>query len=68
MQLGNKSAQGDHRASREFLTQVQRAEEVSATQSKPGDIHEADQKTMQSLLARMKAMRSDENASSKEMK
>jgi hypothetical protein len=49
-QLGNKSAQGDLRALREFLPLVRQSEEVSATQIKPGDIHEADQKTMQSLL------------------
>jgi hypothetical protein len=66
MQLGNKSAQGDLRASRDFLELVQRSEEVSATQPKPDDVHEADKKTMQSLFARMKAMSSDEDTPSKE--
>jgi hypothetical protein len=67
MQLGNKSAQGDHRALREFLALVQRSEEVTATQPTQNDVHEADKKTMQSLLARLKAVSSDENALSKEM-
>src|ERR1700728_4292704 len=59
MQLGNKSAQGDHRALREFLALVQRSEEVTATQPTLNDVHEADTKTMQSLLARLKAVSSD---------
>jgi Family of unknown function (DUF5681) len=67
MQLGNKSAQGDLRALREFLDWVQRSEELSATGLKQNDVHEADLKTMQGLFARMKAMSSDENPSSKEM-
>jgi Family of unknown function (DUF5681) len=60
MQLGNKSAQGDLRALREFLEQVQRSEEVTATQPTLNDVHEADKKTMQSLLARLKGVSSDE--------
>jgi Family of unknown function (DUF5681) len=68
MQLGNKSAQGDLRASREFLEHVQRSEEVTATQPTPNDVHEADKKTMQNLLARLKAVSSGEQPSSKEMK
>jgi hypothetical protein len=68
MQLGNKSAQGDLRASREFLEHVQRSEEVTATQPTPNDVYEADKKTMLNLLARLKAVSSDEQPSSKEMK
>lgn len=53
MQLGNKSAQGDLRASREFLTLVQRSEESAAAGSRTEGVQEADQRTMQNLLRRM---------------
>jgi hypothetical protein len=53
MQLGNKSAQGDLRASREFLTLVQRSEDSAAAGSRSEGVQEADQRTMQNLLRRM---------------
>jgi hypothetical protein len=53
MQLGNKSAQGDLRASREFLSLVQRSEESSAAATSPVNLPEADKLTMQNLLRRM---------------
>jgi hypothetical protein len=53
MQLGNKSAQGDLRASREFFTLVQRSEESAAAGARSEGVQEADQRTMQNLLRRM---------------
>lgn len=53
MQLGNKSAQGDLRASREFLTLVQRSEDFAAAGSRGEGVQEADQRTMQNLRRRM---------------
>jgi Family of unknown function (DUF5681) len=60
MQLGNKSAQGDLRASRDFLTLVQRSEESAAAGSRGEDVCEADQRTMQNLLRRMAAIQSND--------
>jgi hypothetical protein len=56
MQICNKSAQGDLRASREFFSLVQRSEESAATGSRGEDVQEADQRTMQNLLRRMAAI------------
>jgi hypothetical protein len=56
MQISNKSAQGDLRASREFFTLVQRSEESAATGARSEGIQEADQRTMQNLLRRMDAV------------
>lgn len=46
MQLGNKSAQGDLRASRDFLALVQVAEATLATASDAGELNELDQTTI----------------------
>ena len=53
MQVGNKAAQGDLRAAREFIPLVARAEEAAATQSSPLTVHELDQRVMESLRRRM---------------
>ncbi len=54
MQVGNKAAQGDLRAAREFIPMVGRAEEAVCAESTPVTVHELDQKVMQSLLRRMR--------------
>jgi len=53
MQMGNKSAQGDPRASREFLTLVNRSEESVKASTLPANIAELDQKMIQSFPKRM---------------
>ena len=55
MQIGNKAAQGDPRAAREFIPLIERAEEAAGGESSPVSVHELDQKAMQSLLRRMRA-------------
>src|ERR1035437_246855 len=53
MQLGNKSAQGDLRATREFVALIQRSEE-SATSSASGiPLNELDLKTLEGLRRRV---------------
>jgi hypothetical protein len=54
MQVGNKAAQGDLRAAREFIPMVERAEETVGANSTPVTVHELDHKVMQSLLRRMR--------------
>jgi hypothetical protein len=57
MQLGTKAAQGELRATREFLPLVQRSEEVVSAESVPPAVHELDQRVMQSLRRRMENIR-----------
>jgi hypothetical protein len=57
MQLGNKAAQGELRATREFLPLVQRSEEAASAESAPLVVHELDQRVMQSLRQRMENMK-----------
>jgi hypothetical protein len=57
MQLGNKAAQGELRATREFLPLVQRSEEAVSAESAPLVLHELDQRVMQSLRRRMESMK-----------
>src|SRR6202012_2406540 len=57
MQLGNKAAQGELRATREFLPLVQRSEEAVSAESAPLVVHELDQRVMQSLRRRMESMK-----------
>jgi Family of unknown function (DUF5681) len=57
MQLGNKAAQGELRATREFLPLVQRSEEAVSAESAPLVVHELDQRVMQSLRRRMERMK-----------
>jgi hypothetical protein len=59
MQLSNKSAQGDVRASRELFALVQRAEEAMAAQPSPNVTSEADRKMMESVLRRLKEVKND---------
>jgi hypothetical protein len=62
MQLGNKSAQGDLRASREFFALVQRSEETTAMGSEAGKISELDQQMMASLKRRFANLPSTDGA------
>jgi hypothetical protein len=57
MQLGNRAAQGELRATREFLPLVQRSEEAVSAESVPLVVHELDQRVMQSLRRRMERMK-----------
>jgi len=68
MQLGNKSAQGDLRASREFLALVQRSEESAACGAGPIPVGELDQQVMENLRRRMAKFATESNKQSEEMK
>ena len=57
MQLINKAAQGELRATRELLPLVQQAEEAISSASAPLTVHELDQRVMQSLRRRMQNMK-----------
>lgn len=57
MQLGNKAAQGELRATRAFLPLVQQSEEAISTESAPLVVHELDQRVMQTLRRRMESMK-----------
>ncbi len=61
MQLGNKSAQGDLRASREFIALVQRSEESAASGAGPIPVGELDQQVMENLRRRMSMFPSEAN-------
>jgi hypothetical protein len=65
MQLGNKAAQGELRATREFIPLVQRSEEAVSAESAPLAVHELDQRVMQSLRRRMETMRVEAVTSSR---
>ncbi len=54
MQIGNKAAQGDLRASREFVSWIGKAEDAVSAGAAPLSPHEMDQKVMQTLLQRMR--------------
>jgi hypothetical protein len=58
MQLGNKSAQGDLRASREFFALIHRSEETAAMGTGSGPINELDQQMMESLKRRFASLSS----------
>ena len=58
-QLGNKAAQGELRAAREFLPLVQRSEEAVSEGSAPLVVHELDQRVMQSLRRRMENIKDE---------
>ncbi len=55
MQLGNKAAQGDLHASREFFALIHRSEESAAAAPGTEVLAEADQSTMQNILKRWMA-------------
>jgi len=68
MQLGNKSAQGDLRASREFLALVQKSEESAASGAGPVPVAELDQQVMENLRRRMAKFATESNKQSEEVK
>ena len=53
MQLGNKSAQGDLRAAREFFSLVQRSEESVNSSSGPIELSDLDQPVLENLRRRL---------------
>lgn len=63
MQLGNKAAQGDPRAQREFFSLVQRSEESINAESGPATFSETDQQVMKSMLKRMQNLESQNDSS-----
>lgn len=66
MQLGNKSAQGDLRAQREFFALIQRSEESTNSDAAPLTFHEMDQQAMESILQRMQSFQSNNDESTTE--
>jgi hypothetical protein len=58
-QLGNKAAQGELRATREFLPLVQLSEEALSGGSAPLVVHESDQRVMQSLRRRLEKLKAE---------
>ena len=62
MQLSNKSAQGDLRALREFVVLVGQAEESTNANTPSMEMHESDQRMMQSLLQRMHGFQSADDS------
>jgi hypothetical protein len=60
MQLGNKSAQGDLRASREFFALIQRSEESLGSGTGTVPFNELDRQTIESLLHRMSSFQAEE--------
>jgi hypothetical protein len=59
MQMGNKSAQGDARASRDFLQLLRWSEESLSSQTGPTTSHEADQEVVKDLYRRWKRSADD---------
>lgn len=59
MQLGNKSAQGDLRASREFFTLVERSEQCVASGAGPLQMRELDQLVVENIQRRMSSLQSE---------
>ena len=53
MQMGNKAAQGDLRAAREFFSMAQRSEDAVSSESAPSAIHESDQSVMEIIRRRI---------------
>lgn len=53
MQLGNKAAQGDLRAQREFISLVRISEEATNSEASPRTAREIDQQMKQNILRRM---------------
>lgn len=66
MQLGNKSAQGDLRATREFIALVQRSEESTNAAGDPFFFTELDKQVIENLRTRMRALQSDSANNGKE--
>lgn len=55
MQLGNKAAQGELRAQREFFNLIRLSEETEAGRLASDDVHELDKKAMENLRRRLSA-------------
>jgi hypothetical protein len=53
LQLVNKAAQGDLRATREYIALVQRSEESEKSASTSPEVHESDKKVVEGFLRRM---------------
>jgi hypothetical protein len=66
MQLGNKAAQGDPRAQREFFSLVQRSEENANAEAGPLAFSEMDQQVMKNILKRMRSFESQNDSSTPE--
>jgi hypothetical protein len=66
MQLGNKSAQGDLRALRDFVALVGRSEESAQAITHTGKIEELDQRMMESLRRRFESLPTDNDQTTKE--
>jgi hypothetical protein len=67
MQLGNKSAQGDLRAQREFFGLIQRSEESANSNAVPLTFHEMDRQVMESIRQRMQSFDSNRTESTAEV-
>jgi hypothetical protein len=59
MQLANKSAQGDLRATREFIPLVEKSEDSAMTGSDPLTFNELDQKMLEGLKKRFSSSQSE---------
>ena len=57
MQVGNKAAQGELRAAREFFQLVDRSEQAVSGESAPTVLEEADQRMMERILRRMQGIK-----------
>jgi hypothetical protein len=66
MQLGNKAAQGDLRAQREFYSLIQWSEESANADVTPQAPHEKDRKVMETLRQRLQAFQSNNQQSTTE--
>jgi hypothetical protein len=66
MQLANKSAQGDLRATREFIPLVERSEESAATDSGPLTFNELDEKMLEGLQRRFSSSQPETTKSDEE--
>lgn len=64
MQMGNKAAQGDLAAQREFFHLIRLSEESVSSDRTHSVIEDADRQTMQSVLRRMKQIGGDESGNS----
>lgn len=64
-QLGNKSAQGDLRATREFVALVQRSEESANSGNGTKAFHELDQQVLETLQRRMSKFQTEYEEKSK---
>ncbi len=67
MQLGNKAAQGDLRAQREFFSLIRQSEESLNSNAAPLTFHEMDQQVMESIRRRMQEFQSSCDESTTEV-